>query len=93
VKLTDYQRDGLLARLDRVWTMLRSCSICNAEDWGVSDRLVELRGHRGGATESDGPAPVVPLVAVTCNHCGHVVLFNAITLGLIDAATGRVADR
>jgi ribosomal protein L32 len=32
------------------------------------------------------------MILVTCRTCGHTILFNAITLGVVDPNTGKVKE-
>jgi hypothetical protein len=55
------------------------CSACKRDDWAVEDILPPA--------EVEGPPPAmpgatVPLVQFECRTCGHIVYFNAVTLGL-----------
>lgn len=58
-----------------------ACTACrNATGWSIGGHLVRLPHADGGAA---GP----PLVSFTCSKCGHVLLFNAQVLGILDAPT------
>jgi len=45
----------------------------------VIGKVFELREFRGGAVGS----PVIPVIPVTCNQCGNLLLFNAIAAKLV----------
>lgn len=55
------------------------CYICGAGDWAVEEIIA--------SADPDGPkilrrGMTIPLVQLECRSCGHVVFFNAHTLGL-----------
>lgn len=59
------------------------CCVCDSDDWAVEDIIPP--------PEVEGPqillrGAMVPLVQFECRDCGHIVFFNAITLGLYRAA-------
>lgn len=56
------------------------CSICGCDDWAVED-IIPAVDHPGPKILRRGA--MVPLLQLECQNCGHVVFFNAVTLGLI----------
>ena len=54
------------------------CTLCGARDWHIEDThaLPVLHGHNLLTTQG------MPLVALTCNNCHHVVFFAAKRIGL-----------
>jgi len=61
-------------------TLDPKCSICGSGDWAVEDIIPPA--------EQPGPkilrrGAMVPLLQLECRSCGHVVFFNAETLGLL----------
>lgn len=61
------------------WRGGKHCTLCNTNSWNVESNLAELRFLHYGSFVLGGP--VVPLVVVTCNNCGHTILFNAMKAG------------
>jgi hypothetical protein len=59
----------------------KKCWVCDSCDWIVMNRIFEMREFHGMGFTVGGQ--VMPLVAVTCQTCGHVVVFNAIHVGVI----------
>lgn len=58
------------------------CYVCGSDEWAIEDILQPAEAHgvqilRRGA--------MVPLVQFECRRCGHVVFFNAVTLGIAPA--------
>ncbi len=45
-----------------------------------------------GSVSILGGKGVIPLVSIQCMTCGNTKLLNAIALGLVDQATGRLID-
>lgn len=69
--------------LNSKWQGAKTCPICRENKWIVSDKTVELHFFNPGGLVIGGP--VIPLVVVTCNNCGHTLLFNALKVGAIQA--------
>jgi rubredoxin len=67
--------------LDTYWAGSRICPICGSEDWITFEKAWECREFNRGNLVAGGP--VLPLVAMMCNVCGHVLLFNAIAVRAI----------
>ena len=73
-----------IASLDKHWKGDRNCPVCQKNSWVVGDELVEMRPFHGGALVTGGH--LYPLFAVTCDVCGHTLLFNAIVAGLVEGS-------
>ena len=73
--------DQAIAWLDQHWKGTHKCPICTNDNWTVSDDLVEVGLFKGGALVVGGA--LFPFMVVTCNTCGHTLLFNAIKAGLV----------
>jgi hypothetical protein len=58
----------------------RACPMCGKGPWNVGDRSFQLTEFNGGNMVVGGP--VIPVFAVTCANCAHVVLVNSIVAGL-----------
>ncbi|HEY3874873.1 MAG TPA: hypothetical protein VGM92_05320 [Candidatus Kapabacteria bacterium] len=74
------------ARLQQhLQTFLRQpCSLCGTGNWQVEDALFELREFVGGGVpEAGSQMQIKPLVAMTCNTCGHTVLMSPLKTGII----------
>jgi hypothetical protein len=88
--LNDSQRKLIIERLTSVWKGKRDCPICIAPTvWNVGG-IVEVRDYAEG-NHCPGAA-ITPLVQINCTTCGHVVLFNAIALGVVDRNTAKVKE-
>ena len=57
------------------------CSICQSQSWNLADIVFELREFNQGNMVVG--APVMPVIAITCNKCGNTLLLNAIVLELL----------
>src|SRR6266542_480832 len=63
-------------------TVLRNpCSVCGAGQWQVEDTMFELREFSGGGIATQGS--VKPIVAATCNNCGHILFMSPLTTGIV----------
>ena len=74
------------ARLQQhLQTFLRQpCSLCGNGNWQVEDAIFELREFLGGATLPAGSqVQIKPLMAMTCNACGHTVFMSPLKTGII----------
>ena len=52
----------------------RNCPICTGTDWGVGDDVVWLMTKQGSR---------YPSIVVSCNTCGHMLLFSAAKMNLL----------
>lgn len=78
--------DRVVAWINEHWKGDKLCPICNNDSWGIFNRFAELRPFGGGGLAIGGP--ILPLVILTCNKCGHTLQFNAIIMGLIEQHPG-----
>jgi len=63
-------------------TALRQpCGVCGTGNWQVEDAIFELREFNGGPLTNEGA--IKPLMALTCNACGHVVFMSPLKAGII----------
>jgi hypothetical protein len=69
--------------LNKHWDGAKSCPVCRSNNWSIPDMAFELRQFFGGNRVLGGP--IIPLVPITCGTCGHVMMFNAILLGVVKA--------
>ncbi len=86
--MEEADRKKLLDFLDTNWPGPKECPICQNDDWFVHASLWEMREFTGGEFPVTGR--VVPVIAVECKKCGHLVLFNAIATGLVQAAEEEI---
>ena len=63
------------------------CTVCGGQTWQSNDKVFELRESRGGDVMMGGP--VYPVMTLVCKRCGHVLLFDAITVGIVKHAEGK----
>lgn len=55
------------------------CPICSKSHFAASSIVFRLPEIQGGAS--------YPVVAVTCQNCGYLMLFSAMQLGVFDSDT------
>ena len=83
--------DKLNSKINGNW--FKKCPVCQEEEtvYCESDlmQLTEFKSGGGSSTMS-----VVPLVVLTCSHCGNTILLNALALNLIsrDEFIGETDD-
>lgn len=81
-QLTEEQKKLLSKKLDHL--RQASCQICGKKEWIASANIFELREFQGGNLKIGGKSAILPLIPVTCKHCGQTIFFNAISLGIIN---------
>jgi hypothetical protein len=75
--------------IDAKWQGDQLCPICGTEDWVILD-ISETRLFTGaGKPMADKVYPVVP---VMCRNCGHMLLFNALRLGVIEPQSDETGE-
>ena len=75
--------DKATAWLDQNWKGTHKCPICTNTKWNVSDELVVVTFYTGRALVLGGEQELLPFMVVTCDTCGHILLFDAIKAGLV----------
>jgi hypothetical protein len=80
MQLTEEQKQKALEYFKKTLQETLACPACGHDDWGLSDMLFQISAFR---STSIPPSPVIPLFPLTCAVCGHILLFNAIVMGLV----------
>lgn len=76
-------QEAFLARINDLWRGAR-CPICQQQQFQVDPHIYELREFNGGGLVVGGPNNnIVPLVPITCRHCGYTTLVNAVITNAI----------
>jgi len=83
MKLSPNQHSQITDHIQENWKAPVACPVCKSNDWSISDYVYELREFHGGNFVIGGSSGgIVPLVPVSCNHCGNTVLFNPLIVGI-----------
>ena len=90
MNLNKSQQKLISERITSVWKGKRDCPICIVPTFWNVGGIVEVREYNEG-NHCPGAA-ITPLVQVQCDKCSYVVLFNAISLGVVDPETGKVRE-
>ena len=77
--MSDIDTKKVLAHLNKIRSTSKGCKFCGANDWAVIDKVFELREFQSRVVGS----PIIPVIPVTCNQCGNILLFNAIAAKLV----------
>lgn len=87
MKLNEKQK-GLIK--DRLTPKLKEkvCPICEKARWFISEEIFEMREFEHGKMIIGKGSAVIPVISITCEECGYILLFNALTLGLINTKNG-----
>ena len=70
------EQEKVIDWLNQKWIGEKKCPICNFNNWAISEQILELREYSGGGLKIGGP--VYPLFSLTCQNCGHTLLFNSL---------------
>lgn len=90
MNLNESQNSLIIRRINEVWTGNRPCPICSKSTrWDISG-IHQVQQYNEG-NHCPGAA-ITPLVQINCQNCGHVVMFNAIALGVVDRHTAKVKE-
>jgi hypothetical protein len=57
------------------------CSVCGTGSWQVEDAIFELREFISDAQQQQ--MSLKPVLAMTCNGCGHIVFMSPLKAGII----------
>lgn len=92
MKLSAQQLDQVKKRLESsgLWTD-PPCPVCRHNDWHVSDRtfqLLDFPAERPPIAEAS-----LPVLPITCSHCGNTFFLNALVLGLLPSETPDTVKR
>jgi hypothetical protein len=67
--------------LNQKWKSGQLCGICGSSRWHINPKPLQLTEFNHGSFVVGGP--VIPVVAITCMHCGNTHLFNALITGAV----------
>lgn len=75
--------EQMIKFLNERWQGAR-CPLCGNSGWNITDKYFELREFNDGNLVIGGPNnAIIPVIPVTCKHCGNTVFINALTTGLL----------
>ncbi len=81
------KEDVLIKNLNEKWSN-KNCPMCGNNNWTVGKNLVTaVRISETGGIELGGS--VMPLIAVTCNHCGNVIFINPLVIQAMEVPTNE----
>ena len=91
MKLTQGNKRALLNAINGL-PVKRCCLFCGHKQLNIGN-IIDTTEYNDGipATLIQG-ASHIPLIEVLCERCGFVHLFNAIALGVVDRATGKLKE-
>jgi len=65
-----------------------ACSMCGSSNWAVLEIVSPLLQAEDGSTVFGGST--IPMLAIACTACSHIVHFSAVALGLISTTPSTV---
>jgi hypothetical protein len=80
--MTEFNKEKAQEWISKYWTRPKECTVCGSDQWLLLDNVWELRKFERG-TLVIGGSPILPVVALMCNVCGHLIFFNAIAVRAI----------
>ncbi|RPJ59321.1 MAG: hypothetical protein EHM12_07045 [Dehalococcoidia bacterium] len=66
-----------------------TCPVCKNTELVLTDKIFELREFSGGNLRLRGKSSVIPVISILCEKCGHIILLNAVKLGLVTSDIER----
>ncbi len=82
MQLSNEQQQALLDFVQHKWPELAACPVCGSNDWSVRSQLFEVAEYHEAAARNTHHAGL-PVVALTCESCGNVLLLDAVRAGVI----------
>jgi hypothetical protein len=82
--------DAARTHADLIRRKVRACPACSGTNLGIPDLMYVLRCYDPDTNAEIEPAAHVatmPLAAIVCPDCTHVMLFNGALLGLVKPLT------
>ncbi|MGN4997040.1 hypothetical protein [Aeromonas sp. 61P] len=79
--MSKFDSKKIISFLSNKWKG-RGCPMCNSGPWNVPDNTFQLMEFHGGNLVMGGP--LIPVIPVSCENCGHTILVNAIIAGVVE---------
>lgn len=77
-------REKFLNEINAKWKN-KNCPMCSHNNWNIDGNMVApMRLSDKGGIELGGQ--IMPLVALTCMHCGNVLFVNPLVIGALDTS-------
>lgn len=83
--MPEFNKERAQQWISEYWAGPKECQICRSNEWVMLDNIWELRKFEGGGLVIGG-GPIVPVVALMCNVCGQMLIFNAFAVKALDRA-------
>lgn len=87
--LSTEERDQITKWIDDKNPDLK-CPVSSDNDWILTEHLIHMPIYTTGGIIVGGTA--YPQVQIVCAGCGHTLLFNAVTIGLVPAKKKEEAN-
>lgn len=79
--LSDAEKEALRTWFSSKWRQ-GNCPVCDANQWILPDRIMEIRAHAGGAFLLGGMS-IEPILEIICRNCGNTISVNAFMAGVV----------
>jgi hypothetical protein len=88
--VAEFESESVLKFLSDKWQG-RGCPMCGQGPWNVQNRTFQLTEFHQGNLVIGGP--LIPVIPVSCQNCGHTVLVNAIIAGAVQPAIAKTEKK
>lgn len=72
-------QDKLNEYFDKI--SIPKCPLCGSSKWSVTGKVFQLPEFN--PEQSDNTQVVYPVIPISCNSCGNVILISAIRAGIV----------
>lgn len=66
--------------------------LCGLNVWRVPDTIFELREYFGGDVVISADQNIYPVIAMSCENCGHTHFINALIAGVLEPDEIEMGD-
>lgn len=80
-RLTQQDNETIARWWTQHWKAPVVCPVCKTAEWSLASHVLVMNRH---ASDSLSPSGITyPHIAVGCKTCAHIMLFNAVAIGVV----------